>query len=395
MGNTDISIYLSPIELPEYKSDNDVATHRMGDFIHANTQATGFPDLHKLDIALLGIREDRLAYRNDGCSQGPDVIRKHLYALFQGDTNIRIADLGDILPGHEVNDTYFALSSVLTELLHRSITPVIIGGSQDLTYAQYRAYENLGQIINIVAVDPEFDLGNDEESIDSRSYLSHIILHQPNYLFNYTNIGYQTYFVDSAAINLMRNMYFDIYRLGSIRSNLEEAEPLVRNADMLTFDISSVRFSDAPGNNNAGPNGFYGEEACQLARYAGLSDKLSSIGFYEYNPSLDTRDQTAFLIAQMIWYFIDGFCNRKNDFPFMSKEDYLKYIVSVNNSEHDITFYKSKKSDRWWMNVPCTPTQSQLYERHYLVPCSYSDYQEALKNEIPERWWQVYQKLLN
>jgi hypothetical protein len=34
------------------------------------------------------------------------------------------------------------------------------------------------------------------------------------------------------------------------------------------------------------------------------------------------------------------------------------------------------------------------YERHYLVPCSYSDYETALNDDIPDRWWQVYKKLM-
>ena len=111
-----------------------------------------------------------------------------------------------------------------------------------------------------------------------------IILHQPNYLFNYTNIGYQTYFVDQDAVRLMKKMFFDTYRLGFVNRNIEEMEPMVRNADMLSFDISSIRQSDAPGCANATPNGFYGEQACQIMRFAGMSDKLTSLGIYEYDP---------------------------------------------------------------------------------------------------------------
>ena len=192
----------------------------------------------------------------------------------------------------------------------------------------------------------------------------------------------------------MTNLFFDTYRLGYVRQNIEEVEPYIRNADMVSFDISSIRISDAPGNNLALPNGFYGEEACQIARYAGISDKLSSIGFYEYNPSLDIRNQTAKLIAQIIWYFIDGYYNRKNDLPHIQKDDYYKYNVALKIDKQLIVFYKSKKSDRWWMEVPCPTEINSKYQRHYLVPCSYNDYLEALKEEMPDRWWQVYQKLM-
>ena len=33
------------------------------------------------------------------------------------------------------------------------------------------------------------------------------------------------------------------------------------------------------------------------------------------------------------------------------------------------------------------------FERHHLIPCSYKDYESALQEEIPERWWQAFQKI--
>ncbi len=37
---------------------------------------------------------------------------------------------------------------------------------------------------------------------------------------------------------------------------------------------------------------------------------------------------------------------------------------------------------------------NQKYKRHQFVPCSYQDYQTALNQEIPDRWWKVQQKLM-
>ncbi len=390
----DISIYFEPLELPEFFTDEEAASHRLGDLIRSFLDKENFPGLSDVDIAILGVKEDRNAVNNKGCAQAPDYIRNRLYRLFKGDIHPRIADLGNIKQGHTIEDTYFALASVISELIKNKIVPVIIGGSQDLTFANYRAYESLGRVINIVGIDSVFDLGKTEQPIDSQSYLNKIILHQPNFLFNYTNIGYQSYFVDPESINLMKNLYFDVYRLGYIRKNLEETEPLVRNADMISVDTSAIRQSDAPGNGNASPNGFYGEELCQIMRYAGLSDKLSSIGFYETNPTLDSNNQTAHLIAQMIWHFMDGYYNRKHDHPYKDKEEYIKYTVSIKDHKDQLVFYKSKKSERWWMDVPVKTNYKNIYERHHLVPCSYNDYETACKDDIPDRWWQAYQKLM-
>ncbi|NCD41568.1 MAG: arginase [Bacteroidia bacterium] len=391
----ELSVYFDPVGLQKMEIFSS-RRPRMMDYCIIHSDEQGFPDLEGVQIALIGVPEERGNVNNTGCAGAPDKIREQLFQLFPAHWKIRLADLGNIKKGHSLNDTFFAISAVCGELLKNNITPVLLGGSQDITWATYKSYEELGQIINIVSVDSRFDLGEEDSAISAQSYLSKILLHQPNYLFNYTNIGYQSYYVDNDAVNLMSKLLFDTYRLGVVRADMEEVEPIVRNADMLSVDISAIRKAEAPGNKNAGPNGFYGEEICQIMRYAGLSDKLSCLGIFEYNPEYDDNHQTAMLIAQMIWYFLEGFSHRKNDFPYRDKDksDYLKYVVPVENHTEDLIFYKSKKSDRWWMEVQCTANVKARYERHYMVPCSYQDYQAACANDIPERWWMVYQKLM-
>jgi formiminoglutamase len=389
-----ISSYFKPVQeimLPNVAAHNG---KRLGEVFETYDSKNGFPDLTDMDIAIMGVDDDRNAVDNQGCASSSQSVREYLYRLLPGTYKTNVADLGDIMRGDTVDDTYFAVTAVVEALLELNIVPVIIGGGQDLTYAMYRAYKNRKSIINIAAVDPLFDLGESEALLNSRSYLSHIILHKPNYLFNYTNIGYQTYFVEQAAIDLMHNLFFDIYRLGVLHSDITQVEPLVRNADMLSFDMSAIRQSDAPGNANATPNGFYGEEACQMARYAGMSDKITSAGFFEMNPALDRNGQTAHLLAQMIWYFIDGFYHRQDDHPSAGTDNYIRYTVQVTDFEDGIVFYKSKATERWWMELKCADNIREKYRRHYIVPCSAADYQTALADEIPDRWWQSYQKLM-
>ena len=286
----DISTFFSPVDLTEFPMISEGQGQlRLGNLIEIYSEAGSFPDFTVSNLAIIGVKEDRNAVNNEGCDLGPDSVRKYLYKLFPGPYPNKIVDLGNIRKGFSPSDTYFALSSTIAELINSNVLPIIIGGGQDLSFANYKAYESLGQIINIVAIDPMFDLGKTENELDSQSFLSSIILHQPNYLFNYANIGYQSYFIDQDALKLMKNLFFDTYRVGIVRESLEEVEPIVRNADMLSFDISAVRYSDAPGNGNAGPNGFYGEEACQIVRYAGISDKLTSIGFMRLTQNLTDR----------------------------------------------------------------------------------------------------------
>lgn len=390
---SDIAHFFSPVDTNNILNNYNLKETQMGNLFTIYSEQDNFPDLEEIDIALIGVCEDRNSENNEGSKLAPDAVREFLYKLYDTGFSSKVADLGNINAGHTTEDTFFALRSTVDNLIRKNIIPVIIGGSQDLTYAQFLGYKDLEQTINVTAIDSMFDLGNPDEDITNNSYLGKIILHQPNYLFNYSNIGYQTYLVDQNSLQMMNRLYFDVYRLGQIRDKIEDAEPIIRQSDMVTFDISSIKHSDAPANPNASPNGFYSEEACQIMRYAGMNDKLSSVGIYELNPKLDENGKTAHLAAQMIWCFFDGFYNRKNDFPSRTNPDYIRFHVVLQDDKYEINFYKSKKSDRWWMEIPYPPHKDLKFERHTLIPCSYKDYELAISNEIPDRWWQTYQKL--
>ncbi|NVJ89679.1 MAG: formimidoylglutamase [Flavobacteriaceae bacterium] len=362
----------------------------LGKSIRIHSKQEGFPDLKGVKIAIFGVQEDRNSENNFGCGDHLHFIRKKIYQLYPGNWDIEIADLGNVLRGNKVADTYFAVSEIITSLLKQNIIPIIIGGGQDITYVNYRAYDSLEQTVNITAVDSRFDLGNLEDELTSQSYLSKIIMQEPNNLFNYCNVGYQTYFNSQEEINLLDDLFFDAYRLGKAKE-LENVEPAFRNADIVSIDIGAIRQSDAPANNNASPNGFNGEEICALTRYAGLSDKVSSFGIYEYNSRLDNNHQTANLIAQMIWYFIEGVNLRAKDYPFSEKENYQRFTVLMEDDDPMI-FYKSHKTGRWWMEINIL--SDNKYKRHALIPCTYNDYKTATSHKIPDKWYKAMKKLI-
>ncbi|MFN8714767.1 MAG: formimidoylglutamase [Bacteroidota bacterium] len=390
---TDFSDFFVPVDFDRISGGRPYQASQFGSLMQIHTDQNGYPAHEGAKMALIGVCEGRRSEGNDGTTLAPDTVREYLYQLHAGPWPLQMIDLGNITAGHTPADTDFALKTVMGALLRQNIIPVILGGGQDLTFAQYLAYEAVEQTVNLLAIDHKFDIGGSGDELNSTSYLSRIILHQPNFLFNFSNLGYQTYFVEQSSVDLMAKLNFDIHRLGQVRSAPELAEPVIRNADLISFDIGAVRLGEAPGNANATPNGFTGDEACRLARYAGISDKLSSFGIYEINPAFDFRGQTAHLAAQMVWCFADGYYNRKQDFPFSDKTDYTRFRVFLKDHKHEIVFYKSSRSDRWWMEVPYPPNQKLRFERHALVPCSYSDYEVACNEEMPDRWWQTFQKL--
>ena len=389
--------FFSPINLADFTSRESYLNSQLGQVMQIYHDE--FPNLddeeNRPHIALVGVEEDRASVNNKGTGKAPNAVRKHLYDLYQGDYRTKIVDLGNIKAGASINDTHTALKVVVEELIKKDILPIIIGGGQDLTYAQYRGYQDLEQRVEVAIIDAKFDLDQEHTEdmpLNSQTYLNHLILHQPDYLFNLNNVAYQTYLVSKESINMYDKLFFNAQRVGMIAGKLDQAEPIIRAADMVSFDIGAIRASEAPGNANAVPNGLFGDEACQLARYAGMSDKCSSIGFYEFNPTFDPMEQTAMLVSQMIWCFVDGYYNRKNDAPLIPKSAYIIYRTPLENEDHELVFVKSKKSDRWWMQVPYFGTKS-VNERFYLVPCRYEDYQLAVAGEMPDLWWRTHQKL--
>ncbi len=390
----DLSLYFEPVtadslRIPEMELLRDRIFNSV---VFYNPESS--IDIHEAQLAILGVAESRNAHLNPACQLAPDEIRRQFYQLYCWRKPVRILDLGNLKIGKTVEDTYSALSEIAAYLIENKVVPVILGGSNDLAFANYRAYEIMEQVANVVAIDSCFDLGDEQTPIRSDAYVNKIVLQQPNFLLNYANIGYQSYMNSPESVNMMESLYFETYRVGLMRSNLEEVEPIVRNADMVSLDISAVRRPDAPGCPHNSSNGFYGEEICQIAKFVGLSDKLSSFGIYEYDPTLDFNNQTSQLIGHILWYFVEGFLFRQGDNKFKDKKEYRQFNITVSGAPEELVFYNSKKTDRWWVLVPMYRKDNDMTQFYYL-PCSYRDYQLACDDIISNRWWRTYHKINN
>lgn len=376
--------FLEPISSEFLVVLKSLSSQQLGSKVVFHTQEE-FPDLDKVKIALIGVLENR---GSDVISNSGDlsVFRQELYSMFPGNWDATIADLGDILPGNSKEDTYFALRKVVSDLIKKKIIPIIIGGSQDLTYSMYRAYDELEQMVNLVAIDSKFDFGKEDEQMSSNSYLSQMIIDEPNNLFNFCNIGYQTYYNSQEEIDLIEKLFFDGYRLGEVSNNIALAEPVFRDADIVSLDLNAVKSADSGNFVSFAPNGFNGKEICALARYAGISDKVSMFGVFNHHNSR----QESILITQIIWYFIEGYHYRSKEYPFGSRENYIKYSVPI--EDETLVFYKSDRTDRWWIEIPFVSNGNNKLKRNTLLPCSYEEYLGACNQELPERWWKAQRK---
>lgn len=361
----------------------------LGRNISKHSTNNGLPQLNNASVALIGVRESRNAFEKKPEKLDVSAIRIQLYKLLLGNWNSSIIDIGDVEEGETVEDTYFVVKEIVAGLLKENIVPIIIGATQDITYAVYRAFDGIKDRINLVAIDNRFDFGMDEELISSNSYMSRIITDKPNNLFNFSNIGYQSYYNAQEELDLMERLFFDSYRLGEVTADISSVEPLLRNAHAISMDARSIRASEVGFSDNFSPNGFTGREICAIARYAGISEEVMVFGVYE----MENANQSCQLMAQIIWYFIEGFNFRIKESPHTKSNDFTKYIVPTETEQ--LVYYKSLLTERWWVEVPSLLTTHNKTNSPALLPCAEKDYLEACNQNIPERWFKAYKKGLN
>ncbi len=378
-----LAIFFEPLNEDEFAAFNKPRT--LG--AYTSRFVSKFPDWRGADIAIIGINETRGRYQAGQDAQDHEeapalAVRKKLYTLNKSAGRCQLADLGNLRPGITLEDTYLRLKEIVELLIAHNTIPILIGGSHDLEYGQYLAYEHLDRAVNMVTVDSSVDMTEDTDAAPNKKQLHQILMHEPNYLFSLGQIGYQSYLVEPEVMATLEKLHFEAVRVGEVHRQVQAMEPVVRVADLLTFDISAIRYQEAPGYEPANSFGLTGEEACQICWYAGLNDTLTSLGIYEYRPELDERQLTAATIATMIWYFIEGFYNRKNELDFTSKH-FTRYAVPFHNNPNRMIFYKSRQSEKWWMEVE---PLSDDDKGNRVVPCSYEDYLQATKGEVPNRW---------
>ncbi|MDB5191830.1 MAG: formimidoylglutamase [Segetibacter sp.] len=368
--------FLEPINLYELSNDEGYKDTQLGKHIAANAEY--FPDLEEADLVIVGCNENRGALPGAQALSGPDEIRREFYSLFQWHKEVNVADVGNVKTGVSINDSYAALKTVVNELLAHNKKVVILGGSHDLTLAQYRAYADDEKIIEATFVDAKIDI-NMDSIIPSDHFLMEMLIGEPNFIRHYNHIGFQSYFVHPTMLETIDKLRFDCFRVGRVKENMEDMEPVIRNSNLFSFDMSAIQNCHAPANRIT-PNGFTGEEACMLLQYAGMSTNVSTIGLYGYLPQQDQHNLTAKQASHMLWYLMDGISKGKHEAKLEDRDYFNEFRMAF--AEIETTFLQSKKTGRWWMQIPGGK----------MIACSHYDYLIASSNDIPERWMRAVER---
>lgn len=375
---TDLHIFLEDKHFIDLKDVQQYEPMQIGSHIK-KCRAAG-DELESAEIIIVGCGDWSGVNKHTNWSDGPNKIREEFYKMYYWHNDIPIADIGNIQQGATPNDTRHALLAVLQELDAAGKTTIVLGAGHDLMMQQYEVYKKAEKMAVVSVADMLIDLDETEET-NASGFLLEMLTSTPNFVSHFSHIGFQSYYVHPQMLETLDKLRFDFYRLGKVRENIDDIEPVLRISNIFGLDLSVVRFSDCPSNINGSPNGITGEEACLLTRYAGMSKELTSLGIYNYTDHNDPHNQSAKLVAQMLWYFLDGYRIRKTEAILIDEIEFVKFNVVF--SDIDAEFLKSKRTGRWWMKLP-----NEKY-----IPCSYNDYILASSGEIPERWLREQERL--
>jgi formiminoglutamase len=367
--------FLQPISYNNIKGDDTYTDGQYGSTILKYTDEE--IDWQQADIVMIGVEEKR-GLGTPLTNNDTEAIRRRFYELYNWHTHIKIADLGNIQLGKTLNDTYVAMQEVIAELQAAGKTVVIIGGSHDCTLGQCYAYEKQKKIIEVTCVDAGIDLSM-ESVFRADNFLVEMLTDAPNYVAQYNHIGFQSYFVHPKMMDTLEGLRFDCHRVGKVREFMFDYEPYFRNSHMVSIDLSALQVACMPCNTKT-PNGFAGDEACLLAKFAGSSNKLSTFGIYGYEAQHDANEIGATQIAQMLWYFVDGRNSLLKEKKITQKEFFNEYVTAF--TDYEITFLQNKENNKWWMKMPDGNT----------IACTQHDYKQACNNELPEIWLRHHER---
>lgn len=321
-------------------------------------------------VALVFVSDYRGAGR-EAFSLDFSALRKELYSLAELEFPIAISDMGDLISGRSSEDTQYILQEFLSACHYNNTLPFIIGGSADLSFALYSALDFHQKEVSYTQVSSQVSLRGNESALNETNFLSRIFSSKQFSIENYAHLGYQKHLNSKESIDLIRQVEFDSVRLSELMNTPEVVEPYTRFSDLVTLNADAVESSAGAFSIHPQVNGLNRREICGVMKEIGMSEKLKSMGLF--NLELQDQSQMNFqLMAQMIWYFLEGVSIRKSH---PHEKQYETYWVMAEEGEY--AFHREVFTNLWYFGNE-KEIQSNL-------PCLRSDYENAKRGEWSTR----------
>lgn len=306
---------------------------------------------------------------------GAKAIREKLYGMAKLNDSFIFYDLGNFKHVEKNSDYESGLNMVLETLFEANVR-VIILSETTLPYAVAKTLAKFSPESNVLMVNNHFE---DFEKVK-------MITEDTTLDLNFGLLGYQNYLTQDSHIEYGKNCFMEFVRISEIKFKIQDAEPYLRDAEWTALSLNTINSGEAPAATKPSPNGMNAEEFCALPYYAGLGYRNKIISFSGYESSKDQNKQSAFLIAQSIWLYLKGFIGHFPEHPLTNKQNIQRYIVINEEFNKHFIFYKSSLSGRWWMEIPTKK------KKPVIVAASYKDYKMTSRQEIPERWWNLFKR---
>ena len=270
-------------------------------------------DYDSADIVILGCPQDEGVKRNGGrvgAAMAPDAIRAQFYKLTPFNITRKIFDLGNTNIGPTLEETHETQYEVVKQVLADGKRLIVLGGGNDVSYPDGRAMSFAFGAKNWIAVniDSHLDVRADEPRNSGTPYRQLLEEHllEPKYFYE---VAFQTHLCSAVYYDYIRSLGVNRISLEMLRSR-EEADTeikervrlhFVKHSSTLStffgFDMDAVRAADAPGTSAPSPLGLRSGEFITLVKYAASLSNTKLIEFSEVNPTFDTDNRTAKLVA--------------------------------------------------------------------------------------------------
>ncbi|MDO5614634.1 MAG: arginase family protein [Cruoricaptor ignavus] len=298
-------------------------------------------------------------------------IREQLYRLSGSDLDIPIFDIGDLVSGKTQDDTHYILQEILTTCHQKNTIPVVLGGSNDLSYSLFSALNFLQKGINYTQISNVVWLNNDSGQLNEKNFLSHIFSSKQFTINNYHHLGYQKHLNEMDSVQLVKDVDFDVVRLAEMMGNMNRIEPFFRRADLVTINADAIESFAGAFSLNPQVNGLNRREICACMKEIGLGQNLKSVGIFNLN--LETQNPLNHqLLVQMIWYLLEGI-SIQNSHP--KERNYETFWVLVDDMQ--FAFKRETFSGLWYFG------EDENIEN--CLPCAQDDYEQAKRGFLNKR----------
>jgi hypothetical protein len=326
--------------------------------------------VNKVDFSGRELSGTKIVILGIGNKEGLMSIRQLLYGLYFG-YEISISDWGDI-PESD-NDK---IKDILKILLDNNIFVIIIGNAVDILP---------------VCLDSMADRQNISASIVSPAvvksdFMDSLMSNRFQNIFNISFLAYQTYLSDPEILSNLSSRYFETLRLGKFREDNRIYEPSLRDSDIFSLDMASVRKTEIADSLYSDLNGLYSEEVCLISRHAGISDNLKIANIFCHD-KIEKNGQKNALIAQITWHIVDGFANRAGEKTLNNVNGIKKILINLEQPTEQLVFYYSDITNRWWMEIG-----KKSDGEPSVISCTEDDYKTACRQDVPLRWLWYQQK---